>query len=110
MSDDPQAWIRALGPPEAPEVEASCSVVTLAVATAVLGPGPVAWAVQIALDMTTEIIERVPEHGGGPAPFATLRAAVESTVLLGLRGLLEDLPPGEETATGEAIAGGAEFA
>ncbi|MFI0449480.1 PucR family transcriptional regulator [Actinomadura sp. 6N118] len=95
--------------------EPACPAITIAVATAILGPGPVAWAVQTALEVTKEIIERVPEHGGGPAPFATLRASVESTLLLALRSLLEDIPPGskavtEQAAPEEAIAGGAEFA
>ncbi|MET8054916.1 helix-turn-helix domain-containing protein [Streptosporangium sp. NPDC005286] len=110
MSDDPRDWILALAPRGTPEqVEPACSVVTLAVATAILGPGPVAWAVQAASIMATEIIEKVPEHGGGAAPFATLRASVESIVLLALRGLWEDLLPGEETATDEAVVGGMEF-
>ncbi|MZG15986.1 hypothetical protein GTY44_21290 [Streptomyces sp. SID5914] len=82
----------------------------MAVATAVLGTGPVAWAMQTAYRMTEEIIERVPEHGGGTAPFITLRSSVEATVLLALRALLEDLPPGPNAATSEAITGGAEFA
>ncbi|MFB4308390.1 PucR family transcriptional regulator [Actinomadura sp. GTD37] len=109
MSSD---WILALNPPGPPQerAEPACSAVTLAIATALLGPGPVAWAVQVAREMTAEIIERVPEHGGGPAPYATLRASVESTVLLALRGLLQDVQPPAGAASQEAVAGGAEFA
>lgn len=109
MSSD---WILALAPPDPPGEgpEPASSPVTLAVATALLGPGPVAWAVRVALEMTEEIIERVPEHGGGPAPFATLRASVESTVLLALRGLLDDAEPLETMVSQEAATGGAEFA
>ncbi|MFJ9377277.1 PucR family transcriptional regulator [Streptomyces sp. NPDC101455] len=114
MSSAPHHWILTLvphGTPDgAPGPEPVCSAVTIAVSTAVLGPGPVAWAVQTALEMTEESIARMPELGGGPAPFATLRATVESTVLLALRGLLEDLSPRDEAITEEAAAGGAEFA
>ncbi|MFI6438050.1 PucR family transcriptional regulator [Streptomyces sp. NPDC050759] len=117
MTGVPHDWIVPLAPRDTPQgaPEPACSAVTIAVATAVLGPGPVAWGVQTALEITEEIIQRVPEHGGGPAPFATLRSTVESTVLLALRNLLDDVPPGDETVTEqvapeEAIAGGAEFA
>ena len=117
MNNVPQDWILRLTPRDTPQgvPQPACSAVTIAVAAAVLGPGPVAWAVQTALEMTEEIIQRVPELGGGPTPFATLRAMVESTVLLALRNLLEDFSPGsaaitEQTAPYEAITGGAEFA
>ncbi|MBL7501959.1 helix-turn-helix domain-containing protein [Frankia sp. CNm7] len=110
-------WILALAPRDPPErvPEPACSAVTIAVATALLGPGPVAWAVQTALKITDDIVQRVPEHGGGSAPLATLRSSVESTVLLALRSLLEDIPPGsgaftEQAATAEAIVAGGEFA
>lgn len=69
-----------------------------------------AWAVRMAREMTEEVMERVPEHGGGPGPFATLRASVESAVLVALRGLLADIPPEAGMAAREAMAGGAEFA
>lgn len=105
-------WILALAPPDTGpgEVEPACSPVTIAVATAVLGRGPVAWAVRTARQVTEEIIERVPEHGGGPRPVAALRAAVESTVLLGLRSLLEDLESPIDGVPDEAVAAGAEHA
>jgi PucR C-terminal helix-turn-helix domain/GGDEF-like domain len=110
MSGD---WILNLvppGPPEEPD-EPACPPVTLAVASALLGPGPVAWAVRTAREMTDEIIERIPEHGGGTAPYLTLRASVESTVLLALRGLLEEAAPLPGTAVShEASKAGAEFA
>ncbi|MEU6745938.1 helix-turn-helix domain-containing protein [Spirillospora sp. NPDC046719] len=112
MNHVPHDWILALAPPDTPQgaAEPACSAVTIAVATAVLGSGPVAWAVQTSLEMTDEIIERVPEHGGGPAPFATLRISVEATVLLALCGLLEDVPPDHAQFPQEAVAGGVEFA
>ncbi|MER5216857.1 helix-turn-helix domain-containing protein [Streptomyces sp. NPDC002838] len=116
MSENPRGWILALAPPGTPREtpEPAGSAVTVAVARALLGAGPVAWAVQAALEMTEEIIARVPEHGGGPAPFATLRSSVESAVLLALRGLLEDVPPSAAAAAGaiteEAAAAGQEFA
>jgi hypothetical protein len=105
-------WILSLAPGDGSEdpVEPACSAVTIAVATAVLGPGPVAWAVRTAVEMTEEIVKRVPEHGGGPTPFATLRSNVESIVLLALRGLHEDLLLGNEVITEQSVAAGAEFA
>ena len=112
MSSDRRDWILALAPRETPpgRLAPACPAATIAVATAVLGPEPAAWAVQTAQAITEEVIERVPEHGGGAGPFATLRASVESSVLLALRGLLMDLPPGTDMAAEEAMAGGAEFA
>jgi hypothetical protein len=110
MSGD---WILNLVPPGPPEEqdEPACPPVTLAVAAALLGPGPVAWAVHTAREMTEEIIQRVPEHGGGTAPYLTLRASVESTVLLALRGLLEEAAPLPGTTfSQEASKAGAEFA
>jgi hypothetical protein len=105
-------WIRALAPQEVPggTTEPASSSVTVAVATATLGAGPVAWAVQIALEMAQEVVAQVPEHGGGPAPFATLRSTVEATVLAGLCGLAGNIPPGKATVSKETAAGAAEFA
>src|SRR5712664_673687 len=37
----------------------------VAEAATVLGPGPAGWAVRTAACMAEEIIDRVPEHGGG---------------------------------------------
>ncbi|MEO3788515.1 helix-turn-helix domain-containing protein [Actinocorallia sp. B10E7] len=117
MTGDPHEWILGLVPRDVPGPlpEPASSAVTIAVATVALGPGPVAWAVRTAQEMTQEIIEKVPEHGGGPAPFATLRSTVEAAVLLALRGLLADLPPegatmAEQAAPEEAVVSGAEFA
>jgi DNA-binding PucR family transcriptional regulator len=110
MTTDRREWILALADTGPGELEPACSPVTIAVATAVLGPGPVAWAVRTAREMTDEVIERVPEHGGGSGPVATLRAAVESTVLLGLRALLEDLESPIDGVSDEAVVAGAEHA
>lgn len=112
MNDVASDWILNLAPHGSPrEVpEPACRAATVGIASAVLGPGPVGWAVQTAQKMAEEIIERVPEHGGGPAPMITLRATVESTVMLALRALLEDLPAGDKAVPPEAFAGGAEFA
>lgn len=81
----------------------------VAEATAVLGPGPTGWAVRTAAGMTEEIIDRVPEHGGGAAQVDLLRHAVEATVLLGLQGLLADLPPADRIPAA-AVEGAAEMA
>src|SRR5882762_471724 len=86
----------------------SCPDLVAEAATA-LGPGPAGWAVRTAARMTEEIIDRVPEHGGGAAQVDLLRHAVEATVLLRLQGLLADLPPADRIPA-PAIEGAAEMA
>ncbi|MGJ6962956.1 PucR family transcriptional regulator [Streptosporangium sp. G11] len=103
------AWLLRLAPRgEVPE-PASSSVV-LAAAASRLGPGPVGWAVKLAHRMTEDIIEQVPEHGGGPAPFETLRRSVEATVLTALEGLLHEVPPTPDLVAPAAVEGDAEHA
>jgi hypothetical protein len=79
-------------------------------AAKLLGPGPVGWAVQTAARTTEEIIDRVPDHGGGAAPVEKLRRAVETSILLGLQGLLGDVPPADGRIASAAIEGAAELA
>lgn len=112
MSGITPDWLLALSPDDSQprRVEPACSAVTVAVAAAVLGPGPVGWAVHTALRMTEEIIERVPEHGGGPGPFATLRQSIEASVLTALCGLADDRQALPELVPAEAIEGGGECA
>jgi hypothetical protein len=82
----------------------------VAEATTLLGPGPAGWAVQTAACMTEEIIDRVPEHGGGAAQVDLLRRAVETSILLGLQGLRDDSPPAADRFAAAAIEGTAELA
>jgi DNA-binding PucR family transcriptional regulator len=60
--------------------------------------------------MTEEIVETVPEHGGGAAQVDLLRRAVEASVLLALQGLLEDMPPSGGQPDAAAIEGADELA
>ncbi|MFB4278875.1 PucR family transcriptional regulator [Nonomuraea sp. MTCD27] len=106
MSDEWLVRLRPDGEPPRP----GCSAVTIAAATEALGPGPVAWAAQLAPGMTEEIIRQVPEHGGGPAPFDTLRRSVESSVLAALAGFRHGIPVASAVVPKEALEGGREFA
>ncbi|MEU6084276.1 helix-turn-helix domain-containing protein [Streptomyces sp. NPDC047108] len=82
----------------------------MAAAEAVLGRGPTQWALRTADAIADEIIEQVPEHGGGPGPLRTLRRSTESVVLAALRQLLHE-GAGDMTAmTEEALEGDREFA
>lgn len=105
-------WIRQLRPdPDRPHPDPAVSPAAVTAMTAVLGPEPVRWAVQTADAMAAEILEQVPEHGGGPAPLATLRRSTESTVLAALRLLLTEDTAAERAALpDEALEGCREFA
>ncbi|MFB4308388.1 PucR family transcriptional regulator [Actinomadura sp. GTD37] len=76
------SWIRGLDGPDLPRP--CCTPATVAEARRWLGDGPVRWAVAAGQAMTRHIIDHVPEHGVGPAPFETLRRASEAAVLTGL--------------------------
>jgi hypothetical protein len=102
MTDPARRWLLGLRAEERPRP--ACAAPTLAAARELLGPGPVDWAVATAAAMTGEIIERVPEHGGGPGPFETLRRSVEATVLLALYGLLVDGRPADERSGAGLVA------
>jgi PucR C-terminal helix-turn-helix domain/GGDEF-like domain len=110
MTTAASEWILRLDATDPAALEPACGAATLAAATEHLGPGPVRWAVQTAASMTAEIIEKVPEHGGGPAPFETLRRAVEATTLMGLAGLLANGSPLTGMIAPEAVEGNAELA
>jgi hypothetical protein len=102
------SWLLALSADDQTPVP-SCPDLVAEAAT-LLGPGPTGWAVRTAARMTEEIIDRVPEHGGGAAQVDLLRHAVEASVLLGLQGLLSDRPPTNSRIAAAAIAGAAEMA
>ncbi|MCF2525704.1 PucR family transcriptional regulator [Yinghuangia soli] len=82
---------------------------TIAAAVEVLGDGPVDWGIQLALPMAAEIIRQVPEHGGGAAPFDTLRRATESSVLAALSGIRRDVMATSDSIPAEALEGNREF-
>ncbi|ROO86812.1 DNA-binding PucR family transcriptional regulator [Actinocorallia herbida] len=87
--DEARTWVLRLDA-DGPVPEPVCGAATLGAVTGLLGPGPVRWSVRVAAAMTAEVIERVPEHGGGAVPERTLGRAVEATVFLTLFGLLTD--------------------
>ncbi|ARF53597.1 PucR family transcriptional regulator [Streptomyces gilvosporeus] len=94
-------WLRQLRPdPNLPYQDPAIPPAAVTATAAVLGPEPVRWALQTADAMAAEILEQVPEHGGGPAPLATLRRSTESTVLAALRLLLTE---GSGEAFGEGV-------
>ncbi|MFI0353205.1 PucR family transcriptional regulator [Actinomadura sp. 9N407] len=110
MTDPAQAWLLRLRGEKSPNLRPACAAPTVAGAVEWVGSGPVDWAVQVARAMTAEIIERVPEHGGGPAPFETLRRSVEATVLVALCGLHADRRPDPDLVAPEAVEGNHELA
>lgn len=84
-------WLRQLRPdPDLPSHDPAIPPAVVSAAAADLGPEPVRWGLQTADAMAAEVLEQVPEHGGGPAPLATLRRSTESTVLAALRLLLTE--------------------
>jgi PucR C-terminal helix-turn-helix domain/GGDEF-like domain len=89
--------------------ESSCPEL-VAEAAKSLGDGPAGWAVLTAARMTEEIVEKVPEHGGGAVQVEVLRRGVEASILLGLRGLLQDMPPTDDRIAGAAVEGAADLA
>jgi PucR-like helix-turn-helix protein/diguanylate cyclase with GGDEF domain len=109
MTAADSGWLLRLHAGE-PGPEPACAAATLATAAGHLGHGPVGWAVQVAHAMTAEIIERVPEHGGGAAQVETLRRSVEATVLMALCGLLADQRPDQALVTPEAAEGNNDLA
>ncbi|MFF6984458.1 PucR family transcriptional regulator [Streptomyces sp. NPDC008343] len=60
--------------------------------------------------MAAEILESVPEHGGGQAAVTTLRRSTESAVLAALQLLSSDAPPPIPRLTDETREGCLEFA
>ncbi|MFQ6148077.1 PucR family transcriptional regulator [Streptomyces seoulensis] len=105
----PSEWIHRLAPDraDAPQAPAS-SAHRLAEATRRLGPEPVAWAVAVGDELARTVIAEVPELGGGPAPFETLRMGTEAATLHALL-LLTD-PTAERAVPEESLLGDREFA
>ncbi|MCX4919027.1 CdaR family transcriptional regulator [Streptomyces sp. NBC_00687] len=102
-------WLARLAPggDRADDAPAS-SARTLSEATERLGPQPVAWAVGLGRELADTITAEIPELGGGPDPFETLRMGTESAVLHALLLLTRKEP--SAVASDEALLGGREFA
>lgn len=108
----PAGWIHRLAP--APEDAGRTPVSSprgLTEAAERLGPEPVAWAVAVGERLARAVVREVPELGGGPAPFETLRMGTEAVTL---RTLLLLSAPGAPDAgrpvPEESLFGDREFA
>ncbi|MHA5048126.1 PucR family transcriptional regulator [Streptomyces sp. SD15] len=105
----PADWIYRLAPGrgDAPRTPAS-SAHSITEATDRLGPQPVAWAIAVGDELARVIIHEVPELGGGPAPYETLRMGTEAATLYALL-LLAD-PAADRVIPEESLLGDREFA
>lgn len=103
-------WILRLQPDPHRAADPVTPPAALAGASGVLGAGPVQWAAQAGEAIAGEILEQVPEHGGGRGPVTTLRRSTESAVLAALHLLVADAPRRITALTGETREGCREFA
>ncbi|MFI2189118.1 PucR family transcriptional regulator [Streptomyces sioyaensis] len=103
-------WLLQLEPDADRPVDPALPHAVVAAMAGVLGPEPVRWSVQTADTMAAEILDQVPEHGGGPAPLATLRRSTESAVLTALRLLHAESSGAAATLPDDALEGCREFA
>ncbi|MEJ8646297.1 hypothetical protein WKI68_43705 [Streptomyces sp. MS1.HAVA.3] len=103
-------WLLQLRPDPDRTVDPVMPSAAVAGASELLGAGPVGWAVQTAHVIATEILEQVPEHGGGQGPVTTLRRSTESAVLATLRVLVSEPPLRVHAMTDETLEGCREFA
>ncbi|WP_269857617.1 PucR family transcriptional regulator [Streptomyces sp. RPT161] len=103
-------WLLALRPAPDRAVDPVMPRAAEAAAAETLGAEPVRWAVQTAAAMAAEILDEVPEHGGGQAPMTTLRRSTESAVLAALQLLLAEHPRPDAVSTEETLEGCREFA
>lgn len=106
---DVDLWLQRLHPdPDVTVPPPASRPVTIADAVDRLGKGPVEWACQVGYAMTERIIAEIPDFGGGPEQFESLRMGPESSVIRSLiwissRG--EGLP----AITEEALRGDVDF-
>ncbi|WP_406465968.1 helix-turn-helix domain-containing protein [Streptomyces sp. NBC_00111] len=102
-------WIRRLtpDPADASHTPAS-SAATITEATERLGPHPVAWAVAVGTALAGVVTREVPELGGGPAPFETLRMGTEAATLRALLLLADEAA--DHAVPEESLLGDREFA
>ncbi|MER7841543.1 helix-turn-helix domain-containing protein [Streptomyces sp. NPDC096040] len=105
----PAGWIYQLAPErgDVPHAPAN-SVRSLTEASDGLGSRPVAWAVAVGHELARVITREVPELGGGPALFETLRMGTEAATLHALL-LLAD-PATDRAIPEESLLGDREFA
>lgn len=109
FSDSAAQWLYRLTPPDGrPAGAPASSERTIDEATERLGPRTVAWAIDLGGELARTITAEVPELGGGPDPFETLRMGTESAVLHALLLLAQASP--SAAITDEALLGGREFA
>ncbi|MFC1401157.1 MULTISPECIES: CdaR family transcriptional regulator [Streptacidiphilus] len=106
--DAARGWPRSLRPTRAGAgLGPASGAAVLAEATSAVGPGAVAWAVEVGHDMATAVIAAVPELGGGEGPFETLRMGTESVALRALVTLVAD--GATSPLTDEALLGDRDF-
>lgn len=105
----PSSWVHQLtpDPAHAPQAPAS-SARTITHATDRLGTRPVAWAVSVGDELARVITREVPELGGGPAPFETLRMGTEAVTLRALLLLTDSAA--DRAIPEESLLGDREFA
>ncbi|MEU3735108.1 helix-turn-helix domain-containing protein [Streptomyces sp. NPDC033538] len=103
-------WIYRLAPDgaDAPPQAPASSERRITELTDRLGSQPVAWAVAAGHALARVITREVPELGGGPGPFETLRMGTEAATLHALL-LLAD-PAGGRQMPEESLLGDREFA
>ncbi|MFD5098255.1 PucR family transcriptional regulator [Streptomyces albidochromogenes] len=103
-------WLQRLQPDPDRAVDPAMPSTAVAGAVELLGTGPAQWAVQIAEEIAREILEQVPQHGGGQGPVSTLRRSTESAVLAALHLLVSDSPGRVSDLTDETLEGCRELA
>ncbi|MET9929197.1 MULTISPECIES: hypothetical protein [unclassified Streptomyces] len=102
----PSDWIFLLAPdPAEPPPPPASSPQGLAEATERLGPGPVAWAVTTGRELARTMTREVPDFGGGPAPFETLRMGTEAATLHTLLLLTDPEPAADRRMPDESLLG-----
>ena len=100
-------WLLSVVPAGHPPTPASTPE-TVSNAVDRIGHGPVGWACEVGHAMASHIIDQIPEFGGGPAPFETLRMCTESAAIGCLLRFVGFTPP-PPVSTAELLTGVAEF-
>jgi hypothetical protein len=106
-SDADGQWIRHLHPATTGLHPASRPQ-TVAEVVAMLGEGPLGWAVELGHMMATRIIVELPVFGGGEEAFETLRMGTESATLRSMLLIVSD-DPARLGVTEEALEGDRNF-
>jgi hypothetical protein len=106
-SDADGQWIRQLHPASTPLRPASRPQ-TVAEVVAMLGEGPLGWAVELGHVMAKRITGELPVFGGGQEAFETLRMGTESATLRSMM-LIVSNDPARLGVTEEALEGDRNF-